>query len=49
MISSCELVERTSKSGKKYYTLDVTFINGYTKVIFLDTAEQYMLKSFTDK
>lgn len=48
MIISTQITTRTSKSGKEYITLDVVFKNGYKKVIFLDTAEQYMLKSLAD-
>lgn len=48
MISSAQISNRTSKNGKEYVTLDVVFKNGYKKVVFLDTAEQYMLKSLED-
>lgn len=49
MISSYEISTRTSKKGKEYMTLDITFKNGYKKIVFLDNAEQYMLLALQDK
>ena len=35
----------SDKTGKDYVVLVITFANGYTKVVFLDEAEKYMLAS----
>lgn len=41
-----ELVTRNSKkSGNPYTALEMTFENGYKKLVFLDNAEIYMLSS----
>lgn len=34
-----ELVERTSKSGKRYQCLELYLTDDYKKVVFLDKAE----------
>lgn len=39
---TCEAIERTSKNGKKYIALEITFPNGYKKLVFLDRAEEYL-------
>lgn len=40
----CELVTKKSKkTGKEFNVLELTFPNGYTKWVFLDQAEQYLL------
>lgn len=39
-----EYVNRISqKSGKPYTALELTFPNGYKKLVFLDQAENYMV------
>lgn len=34
-----EIVEKTSKSGKKYQCLEIYLTDDYKKVVFLDKAE----------
>lgn len=42
----CELVTKKSKkTGNDFTVLELTFPNGYTKWVFLDQAELYMLMS----
>ena len=44
-----ELVTRKSKkTGNDYVTLDLTFPNGYKKIVFLETAEIFMLSVIAD-
>ncbi len=39
-----EYVNRVSKkTGKQYTALELTFPNGYKKLVFLDQAENYMV------
>lgn len=39
----CKVVEKTSKkNGAKFVCLEITFPNGYKKLVFLDQAEQYL-------
>lgn len=38
----CKAIEKTTKTGKSYVCLVVTFPNGYEKYVFLDLAEQYL-------
>lgn len=42
----CKPIEKISKSGKKYRCLEITFPNGYSKLVFLDRAEEYLLDVF---
>lgn len=43
---SVELVTRTSKkSGNQYSALEITFSNGYKKLVFLDQAELFMAQT----
>lgn len=45
MITKAELETRVSqKTGKEYTVLVLYFKNGYTKTVFLEQAEIYMLK-----
>ena len=45
-----ELVTRKSKkTGNDYVTLDLTFPNGYRKMVFLDNAEIYMLSGLENQ
>ena len=40
----CEVVTRKSKkTGAEYTALEITFPNGYKKLVFLDNAETYMV------
>lgn len=41
---SVEVVEKTSKNGKPYVCLEITFPSGYKKVVFLDKAEEYLVR-----
>lgn len=39
----CKAISMTSKkTGKTYICLEVTFPNGYKKIVFLDKAEEYL-------
>lgn len=39
----CKAVNKTSKkTGKEYVCLEITFPNGYKKIVFLDKAEEYL-------
>lgn len=39
----CKAVYKTSKkTGKEYVCLEITFPNGYKKIVFLDKAEEYL-------
>lgn len=39
----CKYIERVSKkNGKLYGCLEITFPNGYKKIVFLDKAEEYL-------
>ena len=38
----CKAVEKTSKNGTPFICLEITFPNGYKKLVFLDKAEQYL-------
>lgn len=40
-----KVVSKQSKSGQDYVCLEITFPNGYTKVVYLDKAEQYLAMS----
>lgn len=41
-ISSLQVVQGTAReSGKPYYAIDITFINGYQKRMFISNAEQF--------
>lgn len=43
----CEIVERIGqKSGKPYIALEVELVPGYKKTIFLEKAEEEMLKLY---
>ncbi len=45
----CELVTRKSKkTGNDYTALEITFPNGYKKLVFLDNAETYMISSLSE-
>lgn len=38
----CKVVQKTSKNGKPYVALEITFPNGYKKIVFLDRAEEFL-------
>lgn len=38
----CKVIEKVSKNGKPYVALEITFPNGYKKIVFLDKAEEYL-------
>lgn len=38
----CRVIEKTSKKGQTYICLEITFPNGYKKLVFLDRAEEYL-------
>lgn len=38
-----KVLDKQSKGGIPYKCLEITFPNGYTKIIYLDKAEQYLL------
>lgn len=37
-----EVKKKTSKNGNDYICLEITFPNGYKKIVFLDKAEEYI-------
>lgn len=40
---TCELVEKTStKNGRTYICLEITFPSGYKKLVFLTAPEQHL-------
>lgn len=42
----CEVVTRKSrKTGNDYTALEITFPNGYKKLVFMDSAESFMVQS----
>lgn len=44
----CEVVTRQSKkTGNAYTALEITFPNGYKKLVFMDSAEIYMVQSMS--
>lgn len=48
--ANVNLVERESKkTGNVYTALELTFENGYKKLVFLDNAETYMLSGLSVK
>ena len=40
-INNLTVVQGTSKEGKVYFAIEITFINGYKKRIFLRSDEQF--------
>lgn len=39
------VIEKQSKKGDKYTCLEITFPNGYKKLVFLEPAEQYLARA----
>jgi len=45
MIKSIDIIERvSSKTGNTYRALQITFINGYQKIVLCDSAELFMIE-----
>lgn len=42
------VTRKTSKKGNTYVCLEVTFPNGYKKIVFLDKAEEFMAAEFIE-
>lgn len=42
----CEVKKKTSKKGNEYICLEITFPNGYKKIVFLDKAEEYIAENY---
>lgn len=40
----CNVIERKTKEGKPYTCLEVKMAGGYTKIVYLDRAEQMLVK-----
>ena len=39
----CRAIEKISKkTGNSYICLEITFPNGYKKIVFLEKAEEYL-------
>lgn len=39
----CKAIRKVSKkTGNEYVALEITFPNGYKKIVFLDKAEEYL-------
>lgn len=39
----CRAIEKVSKkTGMSYICLEITFPNGYKKIVFLEKAEEYL-------
>lgn len=36
------VIERVSKNGVPYKALEIIFPNGYSKIVYLDKAEQFL-------
>ena len=43
----CELVEKVSKLGKKYIALEIQLTPTYKKTVFLEQAEEELLRLYT--
>lgn len=40
----CVPVVKSSKKGVDYIALEITFPGGYKKIVFLEQAEQFLVK-----
>jgi len=50
LIQKCYVVKaKGKKSGNEYIALRVEFTNGYSKMIFFEQAEQFMVEAEIDK
>lgn len=36
-------VQKKAKNGNEYFCLEITFPNGYKKLVFLESAEQFLV------
>lgn len=43
-----KVLRKVSKAGNTYVCLEITFPNGYKKIAFVDSAEEYMLQSYIE-
>lgn len=43
------ITAKSKKTGNDYTALQITFPNGYKKLVFLDSAEQFMISSMTNR
>jgi len=43
-----KVLEKKSKKGNTYICLEVTFPNGYKKIVFLDKAEEYIAEEYIE-
>lgn len=44
----CELVEKTSKTGKKYVCIEISLTPTYKKLVFIDPAEEELLRVYAN-
>lgn len=42
----CDVKRKISKKGNEYICLEITFPNGYKKIVFLDKAEEYIAEQY---
>lgn len=42
----CTVIVRESKKGNTYTALEITFPNGYKKLVFLDKAEEFLAQAY---
>lgn len=43
----CQLVEKISQKGNKYFCLEISLTDNYKKIVFLDNAEIELIKILT--
>lgn len=43
-----KVCQKKSKKGNEYICLEVTFPNGYKKIVFLDKAEEYIALEYCE-
>lgn len=44
----CKAIQKTSKKGSPYICLEVTFPNGYKKLVFLEKAEEFFVIDYLE-
>lgn len=42
----CEAKKKKSKKGNEFICLEITFPNGYKKLVFLDKAEEFLVTEY---
>ncbi len=42
------ITKRSKKTGKEYTCLEIIFPNGYSKIVFLDKAEEYLCQPYAE-